>query len=414
MRLALSPRARLGVQQTFSALRHRNYRLWFIGQLVSLAGTWMQTTAQGYLVFELTKSPAFLGYVGFAAGLPSWIFTLYGGVVADRVPRRTLIVITQAVMMVLAFGLAGLVISGLIQPWQIILLALLLGVAQAFDAPARQAFVVEMVSRADLTNAIALNSTMFNMAAVVGPAIAGIVYALWGPAMCFIINGLSYLAVIGALVAMRLPPFKPRERKATVGTELRQGLSYVRHNRVVLTLTLNMAVIAMFGISIVTMIPAWSVDVLGGDVRTNGALLAARGVGAVCGALMVAALGNRPVRGKLWTVGSFVLPLSMLAFAVAHLVPVSLAMLVFVGWSFMVVANTSNAMVQTIVPDDLRGRVMGIYTLMFFGGMPLGALLIGNMAELLTEPITLIINAAIVLVVAAFVWLYLPFIRKLE
>lgn len=139
-----------------------------------------------------------------------------------------------------------------------------------------------------------------------------------------------------------------------------------------------------------------------------------RGVGAVCGALMVAALGNRPVRGKLWTVGSFVLPLSMLAFAVAHLVPVSLAMLVFVGWSFMVVANTSNAMVQTIVPDDLRGRVMGIYTLMFFGGMPLGALLIGNMAELLTEPITLIINAAIVLVVAAFVWLYLPFIRKLE
>lgn len=413
MRLAISPRARLGVQQTFSALRHRNYRLWFIGQLISLAGTWMQTTAQGYLVFQLTKSPAFLGYVGFAGGLPSWVFTLYGGVIADRVARRTLIIVTQAVMMVLAFALTGLVVSGLIQPWQIIILAMLMGVAQAFDAPARQAFVVEMVGREDMTNAIALNSTMFNMAAVVGPAIAGVVYALWGPAACFTINGLSYLAVIIALLAMRLPKFVPKIRQDSTMTELRQGLGYVRNNKVVLTLILNMAVIAMFGISLVTLIPAWSVDVLGGDVRTNGALLAARGIGAVSGALMVAALGSRPIRGKLWTVGSFVMPLSMFAFAAAHLVPVSMAMLVGVGWSFMVVANTSNAMVQTMAPDDLRGRVMGIYTLMFFGGMPIGALMVGSMAELLTEPITLAINAVVVLLVAGFVWWRLPFIRKL-
>ncbi|MCB0230643.1 MAG: MFS transporter, partial [Anaerolineae bacterium] len=158
------------------------------------------------------------------------------------------------------------------------------------------------------------------------------------------------------------------------------GLGYVRHNKVVLTLILNMAVIAMFGISLVTLIPAWSVDVLGGDVRTNGALLAARGIGAVSGALMVAALGSRPIRGKLWTVGSFVMPLAMFAFAAARIVPVSMAMLVGVGWSFMVVANTSNSMVQTMVPDELRGRVMGVYTLMFFGGMPLGSLLIGSMA----------------------------------
>ena len=413
MRLAISPRTRLGVQQTFSALRHRNYRLWFIGQLISLAGTWMQTTAQGYLVFELTKSPAFLGYVGFAGGIPSWIFTLYGGVIADRVPRRTLIMITQAAMMVLAFAMTGLVVSGLIQAWQIIVLAMLLGVAQSFDAPARQAFVMEMVGREDLTNAIALNSTMFNMAAVVGPALAGIVYALWGPAWCFTINALSYLAVILALAAMRLPAFVPRVRKDRAMTEMRVGLGYVRHNKVVLTLILNMAVIAMFGISLVTLIPAWSVDVLGGDVRTNGALLAARGIGAVSGALMVAALGSRPIRGKLWTVGSFVMPLAMVAFAAARIVPVSMAMLVGVGWSFMVVANTSNSMVQTMVPDELRGRVMGVYTLMFFGGMPLGSLLIGSMAELLTEPVTLAINAAIVLLVAGIVWLRLPFIRKL-
>ncbi|MCB0235089.1 MAG: MFS transporter, partial [Anaerolineae bacterium] len=340
-------------------------------------------------------------------------FTLYGGVIADRVPRRTLIMITQAAMMVLAFAMTGLVVSGLIQAWQIIVLAMLLGVAQSFDAPARQAFVMEMVGREDLTNAIALNSTMFNMAAVVGPALAGIVYALWGPAWCFTINALSYLAVILALAAMRLPAFVPRVRKDRAMTEMRVGLGYVRHNKVVLTLILNMAVIAMFGISLVTLIPAWSVDVLGGDVRTNGALLAARGIGAVSGALMVAALGSRPIRGKLWTVGSFVMPLAMFAFAAARIVPVSMAMLVGVGWSFMVVANTSNSMVQTMVPDELRGRVMGVYTLMFFGGMPLGSLLIGSMAELLTEPVTLAINAAIVLLVAGIVWLRLPFIRKL-
>lgn len=414
MRLALSPRARLGVQQTFSALRHRNYRLWFAGQLVSLAGTWMQTTAQGFLVFELTQSPAFLGYVGFAGGLPSWVFTLYGGVIADRVPRRTLLIVTQAVMMALAFALTGLVVSELIQPWHIIVLATLLGIAQAFDAPSRQAFVVEMVGKEDMTNAIALNSTMFNMAAVFGPAIAGVVYALWGPAWCFTINALSYVAVIIALLAMRLPPFVPRVRQASIRVEMRQGLGYVRRNKVVLTLILNMAVIAMFGISLVTLIPAWSVTVLGGDVRTNGALLAARGLGAVCGALMVAALGSRPVRGKLWTVGSVALPLSMLAFSAARLVPVSLATLVAVGWSFMIVANTSNALVQSTVPDDLRGRVMGIYTLMFFGGMPIGSLLVGNMAEALTEPVTLAINAAIVLFVAAFVWLRFPYIRRLR
>ena len=413
MRFALSPRARIGLQDTFSALRHPNYRLWFVGQLISLAGTWMQTTALGYLVFQLTGSPAWLGYVGFATGLPSWVFTLYGGVIADRVPRRTLIVVTQAVMMVLAFALAGLVATDLIQPWQIIGLALLLGVATAFDAPARQAFVVEMVGREDMTNAIALNSTLFNTAAVVGPAIAGVVYALWGPFWCFIINGLSYLAVIIALVAMRLPKFVPKIRQTSVMTEMRQGLGYVRRNRVVLTLILNMAVMAVFGISLMTLIPAWSVDVLGGDVRTNGALLAARGLGAVVGALMVAALGSRPVRGKLWTVGSFVMPLSMLAFAAARLVPISLALLVGVGWSFMVVANTSNAMVQTMAPDELRGRVMGIYTLMFFGGMPLGALWVGTMAEAVNEPVTLAVSAGLLLLVAVGIWWRLPNIRRL-
>ncbi len=402
------------VQQTFSALRYPNYRLWFMGQLVSLAGSWMQTTAQGYLVFELTKSPAFLGYVGFAAGIPSWVFTLYGGVIADRFSRRTIIMLAQSAMMVLAFVLAGLVVTGLVQPWHVILLALLNGVANAFDAPSRQAFVVELVDRDDLTNAIALNSTMFNAAAVVGPAIAGVVYALLGPAWCFTINGLSYVAVIAALLAMRLPPFIRKLRQDSTRDQLRQGLSYVKGEHATRTLILNMGVVSLFGISMVTLFPAWSVNVLGGDVRTNGLLLAARGLGAMSGALMIAALGKTVARGQLWTVGSFVMPATMVAFAMARWLPASLALLVCLGWGFMVVANSSNALVQTRVPDELRGRVMSLYTLTFFGGMPLGALLAGAMAERFSEPATVLINAVVVLTVSLLIFWRLPYIRKLR
>jgi MFS family permease len=402
------------VQQTFAALRYPNYRLWFMGQLVSLAGSWMQTTAQGFLVYELTKSPAFLGYVGFAAGVPSWVFTLYGGVIADRIPRRTIILVAQSAMMVLAFALAALVATGLVQPWQVVLLALLNGIANAFDAPSRQAFVVELVDREDLTNAIALNSTMFNAAAVAGPAIAGVVYALLGPAWCFTLNGLSYIAVIAALLAMRLPPFIAKVRQGSTTDQLRLGLSYVKGEHVTRTLILNMGVISLFGISMVNLFPAWSVDVLGGDVRTNGLLLAARGLGALSGALLIAALGQRVARGRIWTIGSFVMPLAMFGFAFARWIPLSLILLIGLGWGFMVVANSSNALVQTRVPDELRGRVMSIYTLVFFGGMPLGALLAGAIAERTSEPAAVLINASIVLLASTLIWLRLPYIRRLK
>jgi MFS family permease len=374
----------------------------------------MQTTAQGYLVFELTQSPAFLGYVGFAAGIPSWVFILYGGVIADRVPRRTVIMLAQSAMMVLAFALAGLVITGLVQPWHVIVLALLNGVANAFDAPARQAFVVELVERDDLTNAIALNSTMFNAAAVVGPAIAGVVYALLGPAWCFTINGLSYVAVIAALLAMRLPAFVAKPRVGSTTDQLRLGLSYVKGEHVTRTLILNMAVVGLFGISLVTLFPAWSVNVLGGDVRTNGLLLSARGLGAMSGALMIASLGQRAARGRLWTIGSFVLPVAMAAFAAARWLPLSLVLLVALGWGFMVVANSSNALVQTRVPDELRGRVMSVFTLTFFGGMPLGSLLAGAMAQRIGEPATVLINASAVLLASSLIFLRAPYIRKLR
>jgi MFS family permease len=404
----------LDLKQTFTALKYHNYRLWFMGQLVSLVGTWMQTTAQGYLVFQLTHSPAYLGYVGFAAGVPSWLFMLYGGVVADRVPRRNLLLTTQTVMMMLAFILAALTFLGLIQPWHIILLALGLGVANAFDAPARQAFVFEMVEKKDLTNAIALNSSMFNLATVTGPAVAGVTYALFGPAWCFAMNGLSFIAVITALLMMRLKPFAGRPRAGAALDDLKAGLRYVSANPPIRTLIGVAAIMSLFGLAYVTLIPAWAVTVLGGDSATNGWLQSARGLGALSGALMIAALGRITFKGKLLTLGTFVFPTLLLIFAGARWLPLSLLALAGVGWGFMILFNMANTLIQTLVADELRGRVVSIYTLSFFGLMPLGALLTGWVAEIFNEPTTIIISALVSLGFAGWLWLRMPQLRALE
>jgi MFS family permease len=409
---AIGTRASAGLAQTFAALRWRNYRLWFTGQLVSLVGSWMQTTAQGFLVYELTKSTAYLGYVGFAAGVPAWALMLYGGVIADRVPRRTLLIVTQSAMMMLAFLLAALVASGVVQPWHIVVIAFCLGIANAFDAPARISFVAELVDREDLTNAIALNGTMFNTAVVVGPAVAAAVYAALGPAWCFAINGLSFVAVIVALLAMREVRTLPRAGHGSALRQMRAGFHYVAGSPLVRTLVANMGLVVLFGISIVTLVPAWSVEVLGGGVRTNGLLLSARGLGALAGALLIASLGRRPVRGRLWAMGSLALPGLLVLFALSRWVPLSVAAMAGIGLSYMMLANTSNAMVQTGIPDDIRGRVMGLYTLVFFGTMPLGALVVGQLAERIGEPAVVLANAAVLAGVAAVLWFRAPFIRN--
>jgi MFS family permease len=406
------PQVRLN--QTFTAFRYRNYRLWFIGQLVSLVGTWMQTTAQGYLVFQLTHSPIYLGYVGFAAGVPSWLFMLYGGVIADRIPRRRLLLMTQISMLLLAFVLAGLTFSNLVQPWHIILMALALGVANAFDAPARQSFVFEMVDREDLANAIALNSSMFNLATVVGPAIGGIVYALVGPAWCFTLNGVSFMGVIVALSLMRLKPFVAPTRTTAALDDLEEGLRYIWANSAIRTLIGVAAIVSLFGLAYMTLIPAWAVTVLGGDETTNGWLQSARGLGAMGGALMIASLGRITYKGKLLTVGIFVFPAMLLFFAVARWLPFSLLALVGVGWGFMVLFNMANTLIQTLVSDELRGRVVSVYTLSFFGLMPLGALLAGSVAEFVGEPLTITLSALISLGFAAFLWVRVPALRRLE
>lgn len=401
-------------QDTFAALKHYNYRLWFGGQMVSLMGTWMQSTAQGYLVYQLTGSPAYLGLVGFFGGLPSWLFTLFGGVVADRLPRRTLLVITQTVMMVLALILAGLTFAEIVQPWHIIVLAFLLGVANAFDAPARTAFILELVSREDMTNAIAMNSTMFNIGTVVGPSIAGLTYAAFGPAWCFTINGISFLAIIASLMFMRIQPVERPPRRASVLADLKEGLRYVATNRLIIILTSAVGLVSIFGIGMMTLLPAWAKDVLHGDVTTNGLLVSARGFGALISALMLASLGKRRMRGKLWTLGSFLMPVMMFALAWVRWLPLSLVTLVVIGWSFMMLMNNSNAMVQSQMPDHLRGRVMSVYTLVFFGSMPLGSLLAGSVAERFGEPVTVMLSAGILMVLAVAAWLFLPEVRRQE
>jgi len=401
-------------QQTFAAFKYRNYRLWFVGQLVSLFGTWMQITAQGYLVFQLTNSPVYLGYVAFASGLPAWLFTLYGGVIADRMSRRALLVITQTAMLVLAFILAALAFAGRVQPWHIVVLAFLLGIANAFDAPARQAFVLEMVERQDLTNAIALNATMFNAATAVGPAAAGITYAAFGPAWCFTLNGLSFIAVIVALLMMRLKLQAAPARRSTAAGDLIEGLRYLIGHRMIRALIGLVGLISLFGMSFVTLLPAWAVTVMHGDAATLGWLQSGRGVGALFGALYLASLGRINFKGRLLMIGVLSFPVMLVGFALERRLPLSLLFLVVAGATMILALNLANAIVQTLVSDELRGRVMGIYSLVFFGFMPIGGFLAGAVAASIGEQLTIILSAVILFAVAVLVWALLPQVRNLE
>jgi MFS family permease len=407
-------RLNLRLQDTFAALKHYNYRLWFFGQLVSLMGTWMQSTAQGYLIYQLTGSPAYLGLVGFIGGMPALLFTLFGGVIADRISRRKLMVITQISMLILAFILAILAFTGVVQPWHILILAFLLGVANAFDAPARNAFVTELVSREDMTNAIALNSTMFNLATVVGPSVAGLTYAAFGPAWCFTLNGISFIAIIVALLFMRIKPIIQPDYRPSIMADLKEGLQYVFSHRLILSLIGSIGLVSFFGIGMLTLLPAWATDILHGDVTTNGLLVSARGLGSMLGALMLAYIGNRKFRGKLWTVGAFIMPVMLFIFAWIRWLPFSLVALVGIGWSFMMISNNSNAILQSQVPDNLRGRLMSVFTLVFFGSMPLGSLFAGVFAQKFNEPLTVVIGAGVLMTMAIASWIFLPGIREQE
>ncbi len=406
-------RRQVSFRHTFSSLRHRNYRLWFSGQLVSLFGTWMQVTAQGFLVYELTHSSAYLGFVGFAAGLPSWFFMPYGGVVADRIPRRTLLLITQTSMMILAFLLAALTFLGIVRPWHIVLLAFFLGAANAFDAPARHAFVSDMVGQKDLTNAIALNSTIFNSATAVGPAVAGVTYALAGPAWCFIINAFSFGAVIGALCLMRLDRSSRADRVSSSLQDLKEGFRYVLEHKMIRSLIGLVVITSLFGVSFTVLLPAWAVKILKGGATTNGWMFSARGAGALFGALFIASLGRFDFRGRLLTLGSFAFPGLIIAFAWIRWLPLTIIVLIANGAAAIMIFNLANALVQTLVRDELRGRVMGLYSLTFFGFLPIGALWIGAIAHHFGEAAAIIVNGCLLLVFCSLITLFVPGLRRL-
>ncbi|MBA4407711.1 MFS transporter, partial [bacterium] len=399
-------------QSTFAGLQHRNYRLWFIGQIISLFGSWMQMTAQAFFIFELTNSPAFLGYVGFTNGLPSWLFMVYGGVIADRFSRKNILIITQTIMMILALVLAMLTFAQVVLPWHIILLTFLLGVANAFDAPARQAFVNELVPREDLLNAIALNSMMFHSAAAIGPAVAGITYAVLGPGWCFTINGISFLAVIYNLIQMKFAPSLKRVTKKSAGKELMDGLKYLKTQKQILLIMLIVSFTTFFGLSIATLFPAWAVKVLHGDATTNGLLQASRGVGAVLCSLAIASFSKYLARRKVLIVGLCSLPIFMFLFSFTSSFIISLLTLVGIGAGIIAVNNLSNGLTQTLVSEEFRGRVMGIYSFSFFGFMPIGALWIGMLAEHFSSPTAILINAIILLIFSIIIWIISPRLKK--
>jgi len=367
---------------TFRSLRHRDFRLYWFGQMVSLIGTWMQSTAQAWLVLELSNSAFLLGVVGAFGTLPVFFFSLPAGVLADRVKKRKLLILTQVSAMTLALVLAFLTFTGLVKVWHVMILALLLGLVNAFDAPTRQSFVKEMVGGEDLLNAIALNSTMFNAARILGPAAAGILISLVGEAGCFLLNGLSYLAVIAGLSMMRMDDIVYRSVGRSLLVSFKQGLGYVKKTRRVLALILMASSLSIFGFSYAILMPIFARDILKAGPRGLGFLMAAIGTGAITAGL---SLASRKAEEKLkyLQVGILVFFVSLFLFSFSRSLYLSLLVLVGTGWGMLTLIATCNTLLQEIIPDELRGRVLAFYTMMFLGTMPIGSFLAGTLGQTL-------------------------------
>jgi len=405
-----------GLLRAFVALRHRNFRLFWFGQLISLIGTWMQTTAQAWLVLELTHSAWWLGLVGALQFLPVMFFALFGGVLADRLPKRSVLIFTQSSAMIQAFILWILVATGEVRIWHVMILALLLGITNALDMPTRQAFVVEMVGRADLPNAIALNSSLFNMARIIGPGIGGILIAWLGVAPLFLLNALSFIAVIIGLAMIDMKQLHGRASnlKAIEGgaiarprtlESLREGLVYSWRTPSILLIIAVMGVVSLFGINFNVVLPLFATDVLNVGAVGFGFISSAFGIGSLIAALWLAWGNNRPSISQL-LVGATAFCLFEALFAVSQWYLLSLALIAAVGFAQIMFSAISNTTLQTVAPDRLRGRVMSAYMLVFAGTTPLGNLFTGGLAHFFGAPIALLIDALISLAAAIGGWFY--------
>jgi MFS family permease len=406
--VASSPASRW--QVAWRALRHRNFQLFFSGQLVSLIGTWMQSVAQSWLVYRLTGSALLLGSVGFASQIPVFLFAPLGGITADRINRRHIVIATQVASMVLAFILAGLTLFHKIQVWHLFVLASLLGVVNAFDIPGRQSFLVDMVGKEDLMNAIALNSSMFNGARVIGPAVAGILVAKIGEGWCFFANAVSYIAVIIGLLMMRVHS-PARASTASPFEHMMEGFRFVNETAPIRALLLLLGVVSLVGMPYVVLMPIFADQILHGGARGLGILMGATGVGALLGALTLAFREGVKGLGRwvAWCCAGFGASLSV--FALSHSFWLSVVLLLPVGYSMMLQMACSNTLIQVMVPDALRGRVMAVYSMMFMGMAPIGALLGGALADRLGAQTTVAIGGLASVLGACWFGLQLPKIR---
>jgi len=372
-------------RQTFASLRHRNFRLFFGGQLISLIGSWMQNTAQGWLVYELTGSKLLLGVVTAVGSAPMMLFSIWGGSLADRHSKRVIVVCTQTALMVAAFIFGALIALKWIQTWHILVLAAFAGLAMAFDMPARQAFMVEMTSRRDLMNAISLNSSIVNGARVIGPSVAGFLMARVGLATCFFLNGLSFVAVIAGLMFMRLPRFVPPERPESAWAHAAEAFTYVWQHRRLRLMLILFAIVGIFGWSYTVLMPAFATDVLHVGQEKYGTLLSANGLGALLGALTVATFGSYVSRRLLVLGGLGVFSLMLLLLAIVPYYHLALVFLVIGGWGMLLFLSTVNTLLQTSSSDEMRGRVMGIWAVIFGGMTPIGALVAGTSSQFLGD-----------------------------
>jgi MFS family permease len=389
----------------FRALKHRNFQLFIIGQLISLIGTWMQTTAQQWLVYKLTGSVALLGILGFASQFPMLLLAWMGGYVGDRYNRHHGVLVTQTCSMVLAFLLAGLTFTHLIREWQLILIAFLVGIVNAFDVPIRQAFLVQMVGKDDLPNAIALNSSIFNGARVVGPAIAGVAIVWFGEGWCFFLNGVSFIAVLVALLMMRLAPVG---RKPAEGSPVRsfvQGFQFAMRDVPIRSALFMLSVLSLFGLQYSVFLPIYAGDILHGGAQTFSCLMSAAGLGAVLGALQFAARTKYTGLARWIAATCTVCAVGLIVMSRATTVWLCAVLLFVVGFAATSQMAATNTIVQQRVPDELRSRMMAVYATMFMGVQPVGALLAGGVAKRVGTPNAVLLFGSIVLMgCLVFIW----------
>ncbi len=392
-----------GVSHAWRALRHRNFRLFFGGQTISLTGTWMTRIATSWLVYRLTKSALLLGTVSFAGQIPTFLFAAFAGVWVDRLNRRQVLVWTQTLSMVQSLSLAALTFSGHITIHWILALAVMQGIINAFDMPGRQSFMVQMVGdRADLGNAIAINSSMVNLSRLIGPSLAGLIIAASNEGWCFLIDGISYIAVIVSLLMMRLDVPAVRRAATSMFIELKEGWSYVSGFLPIRTILMLFAVVSLMGMPFVVLMPVFAAQVLHGGAHTLGFLMGAMGVGALISALSLAA--RKSVRGliRMIPLAAGVFGLGLIGFGLSRVFWLSMFMVFVAGMGMMQGMAASNTIIQTLVSEDKRGRVMSYYTMAFMGMAPFGSLLAGTMAHAMGAPWTVIVNGSVVVLGAAW------------